>query len=110
MQLWETMLQQRLLKKRSRAFKTDEGTVVKKTLDAEPIIEAVKAQSELQQAQRNQHGMLYLGSVDQYTANNWAKECGHPVGTAGWREYAIKQLKSSNYAQFRAAPVKRYIG
>lgn len=102
-------MQQKHLKKRSRSFNQGRFRFVEKTLDAEPIMDAVKAMSDLQQAHRNQHGMLYLGSVDQYTAQNWAKECGSPVGTKPWKEYALKQLRSSDYAHFKAAPVKRYV-
>lgn len=108
MKIWEEHLQTHHQQKRSEIFDTADGFVVQKSINVEPVFEAVKAMAELQSTQRDKNGALYLGSVDMLTAQNWAKECGHPIGTKDWKEYALKQLQSSDYAHFRANTARRF--
>jgi len=51
----------------------------------------------------------YLGSVDPITAVNWSKECGHPLFSKEWREYAKQKLMSREFAKFRADTVRRLV-
>lgn len=87
------------------SFDTDNGFVVKKTRDVTEVLKAVKGMSELDSPKGNN----YRGSVDMYTAQTWARECGAAVGTAEWKEYALKKLKDSNYAAFRADYKEKYV-
>ena len=80
----------------------DDKIVVRKTLDAEPLIQAIPEYATMVNSQRNKTGRLYLGSVDLLTAQNWAKECGYPIGTKPWRAYANTKLMSGEFAKFRA--------
>ena len=75
---------------------------IRKTRDVEPLIQAIPAYAKLVNAERSRTGRLYLGSVDTLTAQNWAKECGHAIGTKPWREYANKKLQSGEFSKFRA--------
>jgi hypothetical protein len=48
-------------------------------------------------------GSKYLGSVPKIVCEIWAKNCGAPVGTREWIEYAAKQLKSGDYSKFNVS-------
>lgn len=74
----------------------------KTTMDVEPIIEGVKHLNNLVNPERDRTGRLYLGSIDPLTAANWARECGHAIGTKPWSAYAKKKLLSGDYAKFQA--------
>lgn len=112
-QMWEHHIRTHLLKQREQ-IKTDyDGNVtIVKSVDAEPVMDGVKmmSDSQLHSPVRDSEGRMYLGSVDIITAQNWAKECGHPLYSKEWREFAKKKLMSRDYAKFRAAPVRRMIG
>lgn len=80
--------------------------VFNKTMTVDPIFNGVKGMAELANPHRMKSGRKYLGSVDPFTAQAWARECGCSVGTKGFADYAIKKLKSSEYAHYRAASEK----
>lgn len=108
MQIVEQMRLKNLHKQRSTISDTENGFVVKKTMDVEPIIQAVAGMSELERPVRSDTGALYLGSIDLFTARNWSKECGHAVGTKEWTAYAKIKLLSGEYSKFVAKHRKRY--
>lgn len=93
-----------LLKPTEKTHLHGDGRVsYEKTLDAQPIIDGVREQSELiTRTHRNASGALYLGSIDPYTAQNWAKECGRAVGTKEFAKYAKKKLMDPDFKHFRA--------
>lgn len=71
-------------------------------MQIDPVFEGVKHLNELVNPERDKTGRLYLGSVDVLTAQNWAKECGHAVGTKPWVAYAKKKLMSGDYSRLQA--------
>lgn len=66
---------------------TQPAASMTKTLDA---IKAINPRSE------NQY---YLGSVPMPIAIQWAKACGHNIGTREFAEYAKKQLMDPEWRQ-----------
>ncbi len=110
--LWEAHLRHSLLKQRERITADRDGNVtITKTMDAEPIVEGVKmmSDSQLHSPYRRDDGRLYLGSIDEITARNWAKECGHPLYSKEWKEYSRKKLMSGDFAKFRADRVRKLV-
>lgn len=104
--LWETAVRQQLLRYRETYHADADGSVhVHRTADAEPVMDGVRMMddSQLQSPLRDRNGRLYLGSVDHITAVNWAKECGHPLYSKEWREYAKSKLMSGEFSKFRAS-------
>lgn len=109
--LWETHLQQTLHRKQERWIDTADGFHIHKSVDTAPLVEGVRMMSEaqLRTPTRDRQGRLYLGSIDQLTAVNWAKECGHPLYSKEWKEYALKKLRSNEFSHFRAERVRKYV-
>ena len=107
MHLMEQMSLRHRFKLKERMHHDGERLSIKKTIDSEPVIHGVRGMSELVNAQRNKQGWLYLGSIDILTAQNWAKECGHAVGTKGFSAYAKKKLQSGDFNKFKAEKYKR---
>ncbi len=81
-----------------------DGTVrVTKSVDAEPVMEAIKAYGDFidTHTQRKQSQRL-RGSVDKITAANWAKEAGMAVGTQEFAKFAINRIRNDiDYRKFR---------
>jgi len=103
-------LHDRRLKRREEHHLLSDGTlVVEKKIDAEPVMDMVKASSEIQTPRRDSGGMLHLGSVDPLTAANWAKECGAAIGTKEFAAYAKKKLMSGDFAHFQVKRKPRYV-
>lgn len=96
-------------KKEVREYTPDGVTVVTTTIDAEPVMDAVKMSSEIDAPVRNDRGMLHLGSIDAVTARNWAKECGAAIGTKEFAAYAKKKLQSGEFSRFQVKRKKRYV-
>lgn len=46
-------------------------------------------------------GARLVGSIPTTVAAQWAKECGHPIGTAGFAAYARRQLMSGAWERLR---------
>lgn len=109
LRVWEEYLNAQYRKTESYSLDSNGNLVVKKSLDAQPIVDAVQMSSDIQAPVRNDRGMLHLGSIDQLTANNWAKECGAAVGTKEFAAYAKKKLQSGEYAKFRVKRKRRYV-
>lgn len=47
----------------------------------------------------------HIGSIPTVLAAQWARECGFPIGTAGFAEYAKRKLRDSDFAYLRAHPL-----
>ena len=73
----------------------------KKTQDVTAILDAAKdARSELKK-DTGPAGGRYLGTVPVLIAQQWAKECGYPVGTRGWANYAKTKLADGEWSKLR---------
>jgi hypothetical protein len=107
--LWQTVTLQQTLNLRQRLVADADQFHIVRTLDAEPIVEAVKALGEIERPRRDAQGRLHVASVDPLTAANWARECGHAIGTKPFIEYAKKKLMSGEFAKFRINRPKRYV-
>lgn len=70
--------------------------------DCSATINAVRAASDIIPRKTKADGARYAGSVPVVKAHEWAKECGFPVGSHGWVDYATKKLNSSEYKHLRA--------
>lgn len=98
----EAMLDLQLSNKQETMTIEDNMVVVRKSLDAEALIRAIPHYAEIVNSERDRTGRLYYGSVDLLTAQNWAKECGSPIGRKEWLAYSKKKLMSGEFAKFRA--------
>lgn len=80
-----------------------DGTiVVKKSVDAEPIFDAMKAYGDLiQKHKRGVAGARMIGAIDPVTAAIWRKECGAGIGTKEFAAYAKKKLADRDFSRFR---------
>lgn len=109
LQALETHLIAKQHRKRSQVVDVDNGFVVKKSFDAEPIISAVKDMAAVARPVRNDKGNLYLGSIDPITAVNWSRECGAAVGTKEFAKYAKKKLMSGEFSRFKADYQRKFV-
>jgi hypothetical protein len=86
-------------------FDSDGSFTHYRSVDAQPIVDAVKERSSLitkADRRKAKNGAVYLGSVDMITAGNWAKECGCAIGTKEYNAYAKKKLQSGEWNHFKA--------
>ena len=91
-------------KKRESIHVDVDGTVhVNKSVDAEPIMDAVKAYGDfIDRHTQKDRAQRMVGSLDPITAYNWMKETGLKVGTQEFAKFAINRLKNdSDYRRFR---------
>ncbi len=54
-------------------------------------------------------GGTYVGSIDEITAVNWAKECGAKLYSKEWMAHAKKKRLSGDYAFYFPSRKKRLI-
>lgn len=72
------------------------------TVNADPIIQGVKALSELHsKTAKTPIGSRYVGSIDPITAETWSRVCGAAIGTREFAKYAKTRL-NSDYAKYKA--------
>ena len=107
--LYEDILSRQYKRRETIEFDNNGMVVIKKSFDAQPIVDAVKMSSDIEAPVRNDRGMLHLGSIDPITARNWSKECGAAVGTKEFAAYAKKKLMSNEFAKFAVKRKKRYV-
>lgn len=69
-----------------------------KTQDVSAHLDRVK---HLAETHRNGTDMRLAGSVDMVTAEAWARECGHAIGSHEFAEYLKKKLMNGEFAKFR---------
>ena len=91
--------------KRRESISVDaSGTVhVKTSIDAEPVMEAIKAYGDfIDRTSRSKTGHAMVGAIDPVTAANWMRETGLKIGTREFAQFAIKRIKhDSEYRKFR---------
>lgn len=91
-------------KRREKITVDADGTVrITKTIDAEPIMQAVKDHGDFidRYTQRTQ-AQRYVGSLDPITAYNWMAETGLKIGTKEFAQMAMKRIKNDiDYRKFR---------
>jgi hypothetical protein len=92
----------RLKPKEETVFDADGKIHFKRSVDAEPIMEAMKDYGDIIQKHKSKvAGAQMLGSIDPITAAIWRKECGAGIGTREFAIYAKKKLASSDWKRFR---------
>jgi hypothetical protein len=77
---------------------------ITKTVDAEPIINAMKDYADIIGYGRNDNmaGAKMIGAIDEVTATNWAKETGLKVGSREFAQFAKRRIQNdSEYRGFR---------
>lgn len=90
---------------RQKVHVDDSGNVViNKTMDVEPILDGIAAfNGFLDKHAQRKASQRYLGALDPYTAQCWARECGAQVGTKEFAEFAIKRITTDiDYRKFKA--------
>lgn len=70
--------------------------VIKYTQDVEPFIEATAKRAALLDKREN---WWYVGTVPDVVQIQWMNECGHPLWSPEYRQYAIEQLNKREYAK-----------
>lgn len=83
---------------------SDGRVIVRRSNDAEPVIQAMKAYGDLLGNKRNDRcaGAKMIGGLDPITAANWAKETGLKVGTKEFAQFATKRIRDDiDYRKFR---------
>jgi len=79
-----------------RWYSDEEGNVTRDvTQDATGVIEAVQGMTEHARGK----SMYYLGSIPLILAQQWARECGHAIGTKEFAEFAKKRLMDRDFAR-----------
>jgi len=103
-ELLAELYRRRYERRRERAFFDTNGALhIQKTIDIEPILEAVKDYGDFidRHTQRKQAQRI-VGSLDPFTALSWSKECGAAIGTKEFAQFAMKRIKSDiDYRRFR---------
>jgi hypothetical protein len=78
---------------------------VTKTVDAEPIMNAMKDYGEIIGVNKRNDkvaGASLIGGIDPVTAANWAKETGLKIGTKEYAQFAKNRIKNDiDYRRFR---------
>lgn len=95
---------QRYLKPREKMTVNPDGSIhIKKTMDVEPILEAMKAYGDfVDKYASRKMAQRMVGAIDPLTAQLWSKECGFRIGTKGFAQFAIKRIKNDiDYRRFR---------
>lgn len=82
---------------------SDGSIVVSKTVDAEPVMDAMKAYGDfIDRHSQRKMAQRIVGSLDTVTAFKWMQESGLKVGTREFAQFAIKRIKNDNtYRKFR---------
>ncbi|MDJ0827907.1 MAG: hypothetical protein QNJ16_20670 [Rhodobacter sp.] len=91
--------------KRRETIKVDgDGNfVINKTIDTEPMLEAVKAYGDfIDRYSQRKMAQRMVGSIDPITAYKWMRETGLKVGTREFAQMAMKRIKGDiDYRRFR---------
>lgn len=72
-----------------------------KRQNVQAILDAAKDAAETLRPNTGPVGGKYLGTVPVLIAQQWAKECGAPVGSREWAKYAKGKLKDGTWARLR---------
>jgi hypothetical protein len=92
-------------KPKERQWVDAEGRVhIQRSVDAEPIISAMKDYADIIGKKRNDRmaGAKMIGAIDPITAANWAKETGLKIGTKEFAAFAKKRINGDiDFRHFR---------
>jgi len=79
------------------------NVVIRKTNDAEPIMDAVKSYGDfIDRYSTRKLAQRMIGSIDPSTAQLWAQESGLKIGTKAFAQFAMKRLKNDiDYRRFK---------
>lgn len=72
-----------------------------RSVNAEPVIDAVKVMSEIQAEGKTSSWRRYFGTIDPITAALFAKESRTKIGTREFAAY-VKRRLNDDYTRFRA--------
>lgn len=72
-----------------------------KTQDVTEILRAAHEAKDMFKKDTGPVQGRYLGTVPVIIAQQWAKECGHAIGTKEWAKYAKTKLKDGEYSKLR---------
>lgn len=86
---------------REHVVDTDNGFHIVRTQDCDDTIAAVHTYSTTSSKRSRKDGARYMGSAPLIVCEIWAKECGAPVGTREFSEYAHKKLTHGEYAKLK---------
>lgn len=81
-----------------RTWTQDGKIFIQKTQDISAHLEHAK---HLAETHRNGGDLRLAGTVDMVTAERWASECGHPIGSHEFAEYIKRKLMDGEFARFR---------
>lgn len=90
--------------KESTIIDPDGRIIVKKSMDVEPIMQAMKDYGDILGTKRNDRvaGARLVGGIDPLTASNWARETGLKIGTKEFARFASKRIKEDiDYRRFK---------
>ena len=90
--------------KEERFVDADGRIHIRKSMDAQPIVDFMKEYPSLFGHRRNDKlaGTKLIGSIDPLTAVNWSKETGLKVGTKEFAKFVSKRLKNDiTYRRFK---------
>jgi len=77
--------------------------IIQYSQDIEPLIEHNKRQAELLDKSKS---WWTIGTVPNSLLLKWTQECGKPMYSKEWQQYALKQLDSAEYRKFNPNKVK----
>lgn len=91
-------------KPREKRHVTPEGVItVERTVDVEPVIDAMRDYADTISFGRHRHNARLVGSIDPIIAEQWAKETGLRIGSKEFVQFAAKRLRSDiDFRKFRA--------
>lgn len=79
----------------------DGGFRIHTEQNCDRTIEAVHQSGDMLKRKTKADGARYAGSVPVVQALIWAKECGCPVGSREWAEYAAKKLNNGEFSKLK---------
>lgn len=69
--------------------------------DVQTLIDRNRAEAEFMPSMHGQAAVRKVGSIPLVVAEEWARECGCAVGTAGFADHVKRKLADGDFAAFR---------
>lgn len=69
--------------------------IIRRTADVQSDLDAIPVMRDARPGENFRH----VGSIPEIVAEQWAKDCGHAIGTAGFAEYVKRQLTSGDFSK-----------
>lgn len=79
----------------------DGKLILRRSQDVTDLIRWNKFEAENAPSMRGQAAVRKIGSIPLVVAEDWSRECGYPIGTSGFADYARRKLMSGEFAAFR---------